>query len=304
MCWKVGTGTGTSIYINADAWILDAVNFKLSSVVNSMQDVKVNELIDSNKRTWKREFINNTFSADDAGKILHIPLERTLHGDLLRRLFYCGLWAIWGERNRRVHEQRNSTGQQIVDFINNCIAELNGLEIRSSVKGKEIRKWSYPPREFIKINFDGAYDATHHQFFSGIVARNEEGLVLLSCSEIHHGVSFAFVAEAIVCRKAVQVGVEQEWPKVIIEGDSLTIIKKYATKSQDRSHIGAYILDIQQNLNRSRSFIFKHTLRSANALAHIIATKTLKKEEETYLKMRVPVHSEIQRMMDRRGEPD
>ncbi|KAK5803400.1 hypothetical protein PVK06_031045 [Gossypium arboreum] len=266
LCGGKKVGTGTSIYINADAWIPDVVNFKLSSVVNSMQDVKVDALINSNERIWKRDLINNIFSTDDARKILRIPLARTPHDDLL----------VWGGKYS---------------------------EIRSSAKRKETIKWSYPPREFVKINFDGAYDTTYHKSASGVVVRNEEGLVLFSCSEIHHGVFSAFATEAIACRKAVQVGVELQWQKMIIDGDSLTIIKKYATKSQDRSHIRAYIHDIKQSLSRSSSFIFKHTLRSANALAHIIATETLKREEETYMEMGVPEYAEVQQRMDRR-EPD
>lgn len=158
--------------------------------------------------------------------------------------------------------------------------------------------------EFIKINFDGAYDGTHHQSASGIVIRNEEGVVLLSCSEIHHGVTSAFAAKAIACRKAVQIGFEHEWPKIIIEGDSLTIIKKCTNKSQDRSHIGAYIYDFQQKLSRSKSFMFKHTPRSANALVHILATKTLKRKEEMYLVMSVPGYAETQQRIERRHEPD
>ncbi|KAA3483357.1 F-box protein interaction domain protein [Gossypium australe] len=78
ICW--GVGTGSNISIHADAWIPDAVNFRLSSV---MRDAKVSELIDDNARIWRRELINNTFSEDDAGKILWIPLARTPHDDLL-----------------------------------------------------------------------------------------------------------------------------------------------------------------------------------------------------------------------------
>ncbi|KAK5777284.1 hypothetical protein PVK06_045251 [Gossypium arboreum] len=92
---------------------------------------------------------------------------------------------------------------------------------KNPVRGNEQRRWNYPPSEFVKINFDGANDATHQQSALGIVARNEEGVVLLSCSEIHHGVTFAFAAEAIACQKAVQTGVEQEWPKIIIEVETL-----------------------------------------------------------------------------------
>lgn len=48
-----------------------------------MWDAKVSELIDSNKRIWKRELINNTFSEEDVGKILRIPLARVPHDDFL-----------------------------------------------------------------------------------------------------------------------------------------------------------------------------------------------------------------------------
>lgn len=81
MCWRVGTGSNISI--NDNAWIPDAVNFKVSSVVNTMQYAEVSELIDSNARIWNRELIDNTFSTVDAGKILRIPLACTLHDDLL-----------------------------------------------------------------------------------------------------------------------------------------------------------------------------------------------------------------------------
>ncbi|KAA3476753.1 reverse transcriptase [Gossypium australe] len=84
LCWRVGTGLNISI--NDDAWISDAVNFRLSTVINSIHDFKVNELIDSNARLWKMELIKNTFSEDDAGRILRIPLTRTPHDDFL----------IWG----------------------------------------------------------------------------------------------------------------------------------------------------------------------------------------------------------------
>ncbi|MFQ6626289.1 hypothetical protein Gotur_005883 [Gossypium turneri] len=51
-----------------------------------MRDFKVNELIDSNNRLWKRELINITFTEEDVARILRIPLARTPHEDFL----------IWG----------------------------------------------------------------------------------------------------------------------------------------------------------------------------------------------------------------
>ncbi|PPR91186.1 hypothetical protein GOBAR_AA29500 [Gossypium barbadense] len=124
------------------------------------------------------------------------------------RLFCYGLWAIWGERNKKVHEEKTSTGQEIVNFINNYLFELNGPEKEKSVREEEHKRWTQPPSEFVKINFDGAYDSTHQQSASRVVARNTEGIILHTCSDIHHDVTLAFTAEAIACRKAVQIEVE------------------------------------------------------------------------------------------------
>ncbi|MBA0651962.1 hypothetical protein Goklo_019252, partial [Gossypium klotzschianum] len=144
------------------------------------------------------ELIVNTFLEEDAEKILRIPLAGRPHDDFL----------VWG-------------GESLGEF--------------SVLSSKKFRRWSHPPSEFVKINFGGAYDGQHYQSTLGIMARNDDGIVLLSCSEIHQGVASAFAAEAIACRKAVQIGIEKQWPTIIIEVDSLAIIKKCKNKSQNRS---------------------------------------------------------------------
>ncbi|KAH1031576.1 hypothetical protein J1N35_043750 [Gossypium stocksii] len=93
------------------------------------------------------------------------------------RLVCYAIWAIWGNQNRRIHENKVSTGKEIAGFINNYITEITGYENKNSVK----------------------------------------------------------TIEAIACREAVQIGVDKEWRSIIIEGDSLAIIKKCNLKSQDRS---------------------------------------------------------------------
>lgn len=82
----------------------------------------------------------------------------------------------------------------------------------------------------------------------GIVARDSEGTVLLSFSKIYHQVVSAYAAEAIAYRAATRIGINMQWPKIIIERDALVVIKKCKGRNRDRSMIGAYIHDIQQLL--------------------------------------------------------
>ncbi|MBA0731739.1 hypothetical protein Golax_023249 [Gossypium laxum] len=58
------------------------------------------------------------------------------------------------------------------------------------------------PEQVVKINFDAAYDGRSSQLVVGIMARDSEGNVLLSCSKIHQRVVLAFAAKALTCRKS------------------------------------------------------------------------------------------------------
>ncbi|KAA3463879.1 reverse transcriptase [Gossypium australe] len=73
--------------------------------------------------------------------------------------FFCGaLWAIWGDRNARVHQKRGKTGQEITMFVRNYIKELDDVKHRATKAPKVVTRWKHPPFSFVKINFDGAYD--------------------------------------------------------------------------------------------------------------------------------------------------
>ncbi|KAH1091486.1 hypothetical protein J1N35_018743 [Gossypium stocksii] len=192
-------------------------------------------------------------------------------------IFCCAIWAISGARNKRIHENKVSTGKEIANFVIKYIDEITGCIDKYSVKPIRSIRWRYPPEAFVKINFDGA--------------NNERQKLLLSCSKIHHEIHSAFATESVACLEAIQVGVEKEWRHIIIEGDSLT-------NSKDRSLVGALIHDIKQNTVGSNTFRFEHTRRTANGLAHLLATETLRRREEIYLKMAVPEYAEEQRRKD------
>ncbi|MBA0701532.1 hypothetical protein Goari_027014, partial [Gossypium aridum] len=151
------------------------------------------------------------------------------------RIFCCALWAIWGDRNDRVQKKGSKFGKEIGRFVNSYISELNEIDKYRPQISITINKWRKPPDRVVKINFDAAYDGRSNKSVVGIVARDNEGTVLLSCSEIHQRVASAFAVEALVCRKAIQNGIYMQWEKVIIKGDSLSIIRKCKTESPDKS---------------------------------------------------------------------
>lgn len=88
------------------------------------------------------------------------------------------------------------------------------------------------------------------------------------------------------------MGLDQRWADVIIEGDAMTVIKKCMSKSRDRPLLSAYISDIHSMKTGFQSIEFCFTPRKSNRLAHIIATESLKRNEELYLNCELPRFAE------------
>ncbi|KAA3477308.1 reverse transcriptase [Gossypium australe] len=268
LIWKVGTGENISIF--EDSWIPNYSNDRLMSEFGNLQFVKVADLIKSNEREWNKELISNTFPEVEAELILRIPLANEPHEDVMA-------WK----------------------------GELSGEFLGyASSSPEEIVKWRNPPGQSIKINFDAAFEERSRLSASGIVVRDSSGSVLLSSTALHKDVDSAVVAEAIACRRASQIGLNINQEVVIIEGDSLSIIKKCNKRDFDKSQVSSYIHDIHILKNRFKKVSFEFVPRSANNLAHTLATETLRRKEEVYLVNGVPSYAEVQSTIDYVREPD
>lgn len=80
--------------------------------------------------------------------------------------------------------------------------------------------------------------------------------------------------EGHACFQALLLGLQLRLPIVIVEGDAMTIIKKCKTDHQDKSEVEAIIRKIQQMKGGFQRIYFKHVPRSANTLAHSLATES------------------------------
>ncbi|KAA3458643.1 reverse transcriptase [Gossypium australe] len=220
------------------------------------------------------------------------------------RTFCVALWAIWGERNYCIHDRTSRSGQEIVSFILSYVKELDSIKKTSHNTFPVDIKWRHPSGQEVKVNFDGAFDGRNKCSASGVVARDSSGQVLVSSTKIHRGVDSAFAAEALACRRATQIALEMESTNMIIEGDSLSTIKKCMKNSLDKSQIGPLIHDVHQMKSRRNNLKFKFIPRSANKLAHLLATETLKRKEEMYLLNRAPWYAESQARDECIREPD
>ncbi|MFQ6651304.1 hypothetical protein Gotur_023679 [Gossypium turneri] len=181
-------------------------------------------------------------------------------------------WAIWKDRNKKVHDRKIIIGKDTANFVSSYMEELKRLEENTCTKRKEDVSWKAPSSLVIKINFDSALDGRRFRLVSGVAIRDERGVVFFTHTSFHKGVVSAFAAEALACQLAVSTGFDNGWIRVIIEGDSLTTVKKYKSLKFDKSHIGVFIRNIQQMKSNFQEISFNHVPRSANKLAHALAT--------------------------------
>ncbi|MBA0632113.1 hypothetical protein Godav_000916, partial [Gossypium davidsonii] len=116
-----------------------------------------------------------------------------------RRFFGCALWAIWSDKNKRVHERQINSGREISNNIFKYLKELDESELKVPTRSSEIVEWVPPSRALIKINFDRAFDRHRSRSSSRVVARNIVGEVLVARTFLHEDVDSIFVVEALAC---------------------------------------------------------------------------------------------------------
>ncbi|KAK8710607.1 hypothetical protein V6N13_145921 [Hibiscus sabdariffa] len=152
-----------------------------------------------------------------------------------RRLLAMIYWVVWFARNKLVHEGYKSSIHETSCFIKAFVSEQDTIcRVEDHASPTVVSRWETPPPSVVKVNFDSAFRQQDRAATSGVVARDSEDLVLAACVTPHSNISDAFVAEALACKVAVQFAKDMGFLNVIIEGDSLTVVKKLNSASHDR----------------------------------------------------------------------
>ncbi|KAL4333862.1 hypothetical protein GQ457_07G011430 [Hibiscus cannabinus] len=178
-----------------------------------------------------------------------------------RRLVAMIYWVVWFSRNKLVHEGYKSSVYEAASFIKAFIREQDSVSVLNDhARHTGIARWEAPDLFVVKVNFDSAFNLQDRSAISGAVVWNSEGLILATCVVPNSNVSDGFMAEALACKDAVQVAKDMRFSEVIIEGDSLTVVKKLNSTIHDSSIIAPIIVDIK-DLAKSFSSISFHFVR-------------------------------------------
>ncbi|KAK5840670.1 hypothetical protein PVK06_009573 [Gossypium arboreum] len=102
-------------------------------------------------------------------------------------------------------------------------------------------RWQPPIGPFVKVNFDASFQSHSRQPCSGIIVRNEVGLVLEASIQMHSNVPNAFVVETFAFVRVVCFTTDLGFMHVTIEGDPLAVVKKANSLHDDKSEIAMLI---------------------------------------------------------------
>ncbi|MFQ6663019.1 hypothetical protein Gotur_030682 [Gossypium turneri] len=164
-------------------------------------------------------------------------------------------------------------GKEIDEWVVCYIRELERIEERNITRSRGNEEWNPPIDSLIKINFDASFNQTHAKVGSRVVARNASVEIVASKMVFYIEVASPFMAESHACLQVLLLGIQLRFRAMVVEGDARTIIKK--------CHMCP---------------------RSANTLAHVLATKSLKRDREDYLEGVPNFFAEAMRRRPR--EPD
>ena len=134
-----------------------------------------------------------------------------------------------------------------------------------------VRSWVPPPANLVKINFDGAVFSKDNFSGVGAVIRDENGLVLGSCTKRLPQAYSAVEVEALAAATALALAKDLGVTWAILEGDSLVVIKALREKEQLLSPTGLLLEDVRMLSQSFQKLLYSHTKREGNSVAHSLA---------------------------------
>ncbi|KAK8681591.1 hypothetical protein V6N13_053993 [Hibiscus sabdariffa] len=99
------------------------------------------------------------------------------------RALLVTFWATWYACNKVVHDDSVSSPHITLAFVEAFLRETGAIKpaVYLTAIGDRVC-WQAPMESIIKVNFDTAFDAQSKFSTSGVLCRNDEGLIMAACS--------------------------------------------------------------------------------------------------------------------------
>lgn len=186
---------------------------------------------------------------------------------------FCNLWSIWKARNKFVFRHTDLNPMSLLIEANNIVSELQNLNktqpnyIPQATHNQAY--WRPPQLGVIKINTDASFNRSTMTGSSGIIGRDDNGVVVMGLTS-KFPVSSPILAEALVLREVIQAAANLSIPKIILESDCLALVQA-CRKEIQCGEIFGILQDIEQIKQSFEICGFTWIHRSGNSAAHTLA---------------------------------
>ncbi|MBA0808861.1 hypothetical protein Gohar_024565, partial [Gossypium harknessii] len=128
-----------------------------------------------------------------------------------------------------------------------------------------------PDFGIIKLNFDASYIQEQKLAITAVLARDCRGEVVGADTYLLEDVGDAFVAEARACERALLFARMMGFRRLLVEGDSQSVIKHVQKKEVDRSILRPITYHIQRLHLLFDEVTYNFVPREVNSAAHVLA---------------------------------
>ncbi|XP_039043292.1 uncharacterized protein LOC120182368 [Hibiscus syriacus] len=131
--------------------------------------------------------------------------------------------------------------------------------------------WQPPPASMVKINFDVRFLHAQQKIWSEAIIREHTGLILGACKRRVDHITSVFMADAVAVVHAMQFAVEMGYRRVVVEGDSRTIIEKMRSQDPDLSEVSVITWEVRNRTKFFHACCFSFVPIKGNKASHCLA---------------------------------
>ncbi|KAL6574838.1 hypothetical protein OROMI_012123 [Orobanche minor] len=200
-------------------------------------------------------------------------------------LFICICWRLWYTRNTLVHERKAPDPPSVVQFAAEFLARYREAKIQFAAPrpSESQQAWKPPTGATIKVNVDAAIFKNSSTAGLGLVARDSSGKVVTWRQRRVHSVICPELAETLAILEGLRLAKEFGWQQVTIESDCLSIINSINSSEVCLAASGHLVDEIKAGSSLFSVISFQHSFRSANSLAHDLASIVVADSDGTQL---------------------
>ena len=185
------------------------------------------------------------------------------------KLFAIHVWCIWHQRNQSRLQQPCCLTKDLKLAAQECWDEIrSSYPLPNPIRPQSKPKWSVPPPNKYKINYDGAISEADNKAGIGVVVRNCNGEVIASLVQQMEQAFQPLKVEAIAACRAVEFGSEIGVDCAIGEGDSEVLVKALRTTNNGLTPIAPLINDVSLFSSLYSELSYSHIKRDGRSEEH------------------------------------